>query len=153
MMMMIMKIFVLKFLITVWENFKENLKEVKRFFTHSENINDAINDVTSITFWLNIFRTTGFYQFCSMTFQSCGTHHKTHILLSTLSNSFNLKGLYYFHCPHSMCSRVYYHLSGVRPSVCLSVCLSVPAWATAANFGPMGRRYRSIPAAAAGKCG
>jgi len=59
MMMMIMKIFVLKFLITVWENFKEDLKEVN-VLTHSENINDAINDVTSITFWLNIFRTTGF---------------------------------------------------------------------------------------------
>ena len=85
MMMMIMKIFVLKFLITVWENFKENLKEVKRFFTHSENINDAINDVTSITFWLNIFRTTGFlsvlfYDFSVMWNTSQNTYIALHVI-------------------------------------------------------------------------
>ena len=50
----------------------------------------------------------------------------------------------YWHCPHSMRSRIYETVR--RPSVCLSHSPAAAACAGFAAVGPAGRRYRSIAA-------
>jgi len=80
----------------------------------------------------------------------------TDAMLNALTCSFIIQSAcLYWHCPHSMQSRVCASVvSGARPSVCLSV----PAWVTAAKFAALDRRYRSIAARrtaaqrAAGEC-
>jgi len=47
----------------------------------------------------------------------------------------------FLHCPYCLRSTVYAFIGclSVRPSVCPSVCLSVPVWATAANIAVVAR--------------
>jgi len=61
--------------------------------------------------------------------------------------------MFFLHLCHIVCEAESIQLSGVRLSVCLSHPAAARRCCRFAAVGPAGRRYRSIGAAAAGKCG
>ena len=92
---------------------------------------------------------------CRVVLTDTSRHHPTFQPTRWLDGRHLMKAriVLYWHCPYSMRSRIY------ETVLCPSVCPSLPAWTTAAIFGPAGRRYRLIAAQrtaarrAVGECG